>query len=70
MFFTLMKTQDWAETSVLLDNNICSTILAIGVSLLIIMPVPSHAKFFQMIRENFTRLGKTIHTNSREDRST
>ena len=37
---------------------------------MIIMPVLSHAEFFQMIRENFTQLGKTIHTNSREDRST
>ena len=51
MFFTLMKTQDWVETSVLLDNNICPTILASGVSLSIIMPVPSHTEFFQMIRQ-------------------
>ena len=33
MFFTLMKTQDWVETSVLLDNDICPTISASGVSL-------------------------------------
>ena len=46
MFFTLMKTQDWVETSVLFDNDICSTISASGVSLSIIMPVPSHAEFF------------------------
>ena len=34
--FYTMKTQDWAETSVLLDNDICPTILASGVSLSII----------------------------------
>ena len=43
----LMKTQDWAETSVLFDNDIYPTISASGVSLLIIMPVPSHTEFFQ-----------------------
>ena len=32
-----MKTQDWVETSVLLDNDICPTISASGVSLLIII---------------------------------
>ena len=37
MFFTLMKTQDWSETSVLLDNDICPTISASGVSLSIII---------------------------------
>ena len=37
MFFTLMKTQDWVKTSVLLDNSICPTILASGVSLSIII---------------------------------
>ena len=30
-----MKTQDWVETSLLFDNNICPTILASGVSILI-----------------------------------
>ena len=32
-----MKTKDWVETSVLLDNDICPMILASGVSLSIIM---------------------------------
>ena len=49
VFFTLMKTQDWVETSVLLDNDICPTISASGVSLSIIMPVPSHAEFVQIL---------------------
>ena len=45
--FTLMKTQDWVETSVyFFDNDICPTILASGVSLSVIMLVPSHAEFF------------------------
>ena len=47
--FTLMKTQDWVEMSVLLYNDICPTISANRVSLSIIMPVPSHAEFFQML---------------------
>ena len=38
--FTLMKTQDWVKTSVLFfDNDICPTILASGVSLLVIISV-------------------------------
>ena len=41
-----VQTQDWVKTSVLFDNDICPTILASGVSLSIIMPVPSHAEFF------------------------
>ena len=32
-----MKTQDWVETSVLLDNDICPTISASGVFLSIII---------------------------------
>ena len=35
--FTLTKTQDWVETSVFFDNNICPTISASGVSLSIII---------------------------------
>ena len=50
-----MKTQDWVETSVLLDNDICPTILASGVSLSIIMPVPSHTEFFH------TTCGSTVN---------
>ena len=34
--FTLMKTQDWVETSVFFDNDICPTISASGVSLSVI----------------------------------
>ena len=34
-----MKTQDWVETSILLDNGICPTISASGVSLSIIIVV-------------------------------
>ena len=33
MLFTLMKTQDWVETSLLFDNDICPMISASGVSL-------------------------------------
>ena len=32
-----MKTQDWVETSVLFDNDICPTISASGVFLSIII---------------------------------
>ena len=35
--FSLMRTQDWVETSELPDNNICLAFLASGVSPLIIM---------------------------------
>ena len=43
-----MKTQDWVETSVYFDNDICPTISASGVSLSVIMLVPSHAEFLQI----------------------
>ena len=53
--FTLMKTQDWVETSVyFFDNDICPTISASGVSLSVVMLVPSHAEFFQMIHSHFS----------------
>ena len=42
-----MKTQDRVEMSVFFDNNICPTISASGVSLSVIMLVPSHAEFFE-----------------------
>ena len=45
MFFTLMKTQDWVKTSVLFDNDICPTISASGVSLLIIIHVAVGFRF-------------------------
>ena len=32
-----MKTQDWVETSVFFDNDICPSISASGVSLSVIM---------------------------------
>ena len=38
VFFTLIKTQDCVETSVLFDNDICPTISASGVSLSITIP--------------------------------
>ena len=53
-----MKTQDWVKTSVFFDD-ICPTISATGVSHSVIMLVPSHAEFFQMIQENDQ---KAIHT--------
>ena len=52
IFFGEMQMAAWVKTSVLLDD-ICPTISASGVSLSIIMPVPSHAEFFQMIRKNY-----------------
>ena len=46
--FTLMKTQDWVEASVYsVTKDICPTISASGVSLSVIMLLPSHAEFFQ-----------------------
>ena len=45
-YLTLIRTQDWAKTSVFFDDDICPMILASEVSLLIIMLVPSRAEFF------------------------
>ena len=44
----MLKTQDWVEMSVFFD--ICPTILASGVSLSVIMLVPSHTEFFQILK--------------------
>ena len=45
-----MKTQDMVETSVYsFDNDNCPRISASGVSLSVIMLVPSHAEFFPII---------------------